>query len=311
MTLRSCLRTTALACCALLVLQASPASAYDFTRPLQVGDEGADVLELQIRVAGWFSRADQRRLRLTGVFDRKTANAVSALQTHFGLLADGVANQKVLDLLNALEDPDASTRNFDWLEFVQNKNSSCSREANRYAGSFKGGPVPRETVRENVRRLMWRLEALRAKLGNNPIGINSGYRSVAYNKCIGGASMSQHLYGTAADLRVANVGNRRARNVAKTSQFHGIACYSRFTHNHLDSRLWNEDLTAAHYWWWPERDDKGRDLDETHAVCWGETGTNNRMLNTLRATSSVPIISAREAQELTDGHEEIYAGLAD
>lgn len=35
---------------------------------------------------------------------------------------------------------------------------------------------------------------------NRPMPINSGYRSAAHNKAVGGASNSQHLYGLAADI---------------------------------------------------------------------------------------------------------------
>jgi hypothetical protein len=42
------------------------------------------------------------------------------------------------------------------------------------------------------------LEPLRAKLG--PIKINSGYRSDAVNKAVGGSTTSAHSFGLAADL---------------------------------------------------------------------------------------------------------------
>lgn len=44
------------------------------------------------------------------------------------------------------------------------------------------------------------LERLRAAIGNKPIVIISGYRDRAYNKSIGGATDSQHIYNRAADL---------------------------------------------------------------------------------------------------------------
>ena len=39
--------------------------------------------------------------------------------------------------------------------------------------------------------------------GNDPIIINSGYRSEAVNKAVGGVKGSNHLTGCAADIRVA------------------------------------------------------------------------------------------------------------
>lgn len=45
------------------------------------------------------------------------------------------------------------------------------------------------------------LEPLRNWM-NEPIRINSGYRSPALNKAVGGATSSQHLSGEAADIRI-------------------------------------------------------------------------------------------------------------
>lgn len=253
------------------LLFVAPAAAYDWPdKPLKAGDRGRDVKALQVRLAGWYPYKDQSLFELKRLFSERTQVALEAFQTHYGLTVDGVAGMDTFKALNALEDGDRSTVHFDYSEFRQNRNSNCSREANRYAGTFNGGMVPRYRVKRNVRRLMWRLEALRAKLGDNPIAINSGFRSVAYNKCINGASRSQHLYGTAADLRVVEVSNRKARNHAKGSQVHGIGCYSSLSHNHLDLRMQNEALEAAMFWWWPKRDEFRRDLASDGLPCWGE-----------------------------------------
>lgn len=53
--------------------------------------------------------------------------------------------------------------------------------------------------------LMAKLEELRA-YGGFTVSINSGYRTPAYNKKIGGASRSQHRFGTAADIVVKKNG---------------------------------------------------------------------------------------------------------
>jgi hypothetical protein len=47
-------------------------------------------------------------------------------------------------------------------------------------------------------RLLNRLDAYRRIVG--PVHINSGYRDPAHNRAVGGASSSQHCYGTAADI---------------------------------------------------------------------------------------------------------------
>ena len=48
------------------------------------------------------------------------------------------------------------------------------------------------------------LQSIRDAFGK-PITINSAYRNVTYNKKIGGAKNSQHVYGKAADIRVDGV----------------------------------------------------------------------------------------------------------
>lgn len=50
------------------------------------------------------------------------------------------------------------------------------------------------------------LEAVRALLGNRPIRVNSGYRSEAVNRHVGGARASHHLKGYAADFTCADFG---------------------------------------------------------------------------------------------------------
>ena len=71
--------------------------------------------------------------------------------------------------------------------------------------------VPNEAQVENLKRLCGWLEKLRSEWnrrygeGNDPIFINSGYRSEAVNKAVGGVKGSNHLSGCAADIRVAGM----------------------------------------------------------------------------------------------------------
>ena len=66
--------------------------------------------------------------------------------------------------------------------------------------------IPSHVHIENLRRLCSWLEMLRSEWnkrygeGDDPIIINSGYRSEAVNKAIGGAKGSNHLTGCAADI---------------------------------------------------------------------------------------------------------------
>ena len=85
--------------------------------------------------------------------------------------------------------------------------------------------VPYEAQVENLKRLCGWLEMLRSEYNRRygglspdpslsregsrdqeePIIINSGYRSAAVNKAVGGVKGSNHLTGCAADIRVAGI----------------------------------------------------------------------------------------------------------
>ena len=288
---------------------APTAGAYRFHRKLRPGMHGPDVRALQVRVAGWYPTSRQKRFYIDGAYGRQTKAAVKTFQNHYAMKATGVAYRRVFRKLNRLEDKDKSTLHFAWSEFWQHRNPSCSAQANSYAGTFHGGLTSSKRVKRNVRRLMWRLEAIRAKGGAHAIGINSGFRSVPYNNCIGGASASQHLYGTAADNRMAKVLNRRQRYLAKTSLVHGIMCYASLSHNHFDLRIENKDAANQRYWWWPKRDSQGRDLTDGGTPCWGESGTSNRTSASSTDASFIP--STEEIQEFEDAGEPADLGGSD
>lgn len=67
--------------------------------------------------------------------------------------------------------------------------------------------VPNEAQVENLKRLCRWLEQLRRRWnnlygeGDDPIIINSGFRSPEVNKAVGGVATSNHLTGCAADIR--------------------------------------------------------------------------------------------------------------
>ena len=67
--------------------------------------------------------------------------------------------------------------------------------------------VPNEAQVENLRRVCRWLERLRKRWndkygdGDDPIIINSGFRSAAVNKAVGGVPTSNHLTGRAVDIR--------------------------------------------------------------------------------------------------------------
>lgn len=72
----------------------------------------------------------------------------------------------------------------------------------------KDGNIPSHVQIENMKRVCSWLEMLRSEWnnrygdGDDPIIINSGYRSAQVNKAVGGVATSNHLTGCAVDIRV-------------------------------------------------------------------------------------------------------------
>jgi len=72
----------------------------------------------------------------------------------------------------------------------------------------KDGNIPSHVAIEKMKKLTGWLEMLRSEWnnrygdGDDPIIINSGYRSPAVNKAVGGVTTSNHLTGCAVDIRV-------------------------------------------------------------------------------------------------------------
>ena len=216
------------------------ASAYAWPRTLRSGMSGADVRELQIRVAGYTAdRAQQTYVKIDGAFGPGTAAAVQRFQRAYGLTADAVAGPRTQAALNALESPDGSTLHFNFSEFTSHDGSGFSGGA---------GGISSATVHENVRQLMYKLEALRHKAGDRAVTVNSGIRSVRYNATVpGSASGSQHCYGIAADIKVSGYSTLQIYRVAETCGFSGLEAYTN-TWQHCDSRI--EHAYGAQRWWW-------------------------------------------------------------
>lgn len=213
------------------------AGAYSWTRTLRRGSSGADVRELQIRVAGWAADSPAKTyVAVDGAFGAGTEAAVRRFQRAHGLGVDGVAGPATQGALNALQRSDGSTVHFDFAEFTSHDGSG-----------FSGGRVSATQTKENVRRLMYKLEAIRRKSGNRAITINSGFRSISYNRAVGGASNSMHLYGVAADIVVSGQSTRSTYRIAETCGYSGLEAY---THSwqHVDSRV--EYPYGSQSWWW-------------------------------------------------------------
>lgn len=197
------------------VATAGPASAdacYTWNRTLRQGMSGADVTQLQIRVAGWVDSGEV--LSLDGSYGARTTAAVRKFQAAYGLGADGVAGTQTFNQIYALQDADCTPIHFSFAEATQS--STCGSQA-----SLQGGAVSPDQVRTNLIRTMWKAEALRRQLGNVALVVSSGFRSVACNSRVGGASGSRHTYGDALDFTGSPSLCTIARQ-ARTAGFNGI-----------------------------------------------------------------------------------------
>ncbi|MER5208322.1 D-Ala-D-Ala carboxypeptidase family metallohydrolase [Streptomyces sp. NPDC002825] len=218
---------------------AGPAAAYSWPSQLSQGSSGAAVKELQIRIAGWAAgSAQQTYVSLDGEFGPGTEAALRRFQAAYGLTVDGVAGSQTFSRLNALENSDGSTAHFDFSEFESKDGSG-----------FSGGKVSATTVQENVRRNMYKLEALRKKCGDLPVTVNSGFRSISHNASVGGASNSMHLYGIAADVAISGLSTKSIYQKAETCGYSGLETYT-VSWQHVDSRV--EYPYGSQSWWWQD-----------------------------------------------------------
>ena len=97
-----------------------------------------------------------------------------------------------------------------------------------------GTKVPAELL-PNIQKLAEQLQILRDHLGES-IHKNSGYRSPAYNKRIGGVKNSQHVLGKAADITCKSKTPKQLAAIieklitAGTLRFGGMGVYPGFVH---------------------------------------------------------------------------------
>jgi zinc D-Ala-D-Ala carboxypeptidase len=201
------------------------AGAAPPARTLRAGMSGPDVRELQIRVAGW--AADEPRqtfLPVGGTFDAATAAALRRFQHAYGLRPDGVVGPDTRDRLAALATADGSTVSFEWDHF-----------ASPDGGGFAGGAADEAIVRERVRQLMYKLEALRHKLGGRTVVVTGGFHSTGHRTRLRGAAGGTHTGGGAADIAVAGLTTYAVYRAAQTCGFSGLGPCTR-SWLHCDAR---------------------------------------------------------------------------
>jgi len=86
--------------------------------------------------------------------------------------------------------------------------------------------------------LVLKLEELRKLIGL-PIIINSGYRSLEYNRSIGSDDTSQHILGRAVDIQKFYLDDDAFELIAKLVGFKGIGIYDNFYHLDIREKLIN------------------------------------------------------------------------
>ena len=82
--------------------------------------------------------------------------------------------------------------------------------------------------------LLGKLQIIREHF-NSPVVVNSGYRTVDYNRTVGGVNGSQHVLGKACDIVVKGKTPAEVAKYAKDIGFRGVGIYSDFVH--VDTRL--------------------------------------------------------------------------
>lgn len=209
--------------------EAKADGCYTWGRTLSQGMSGDDVRQLQIRVAGYPGYGGH--LALDGDFGPATRSAVIRFQQAYGLAADGIAGSQTYNKIYALQDDDCTPIHFSYSEM----DDGCG------GSGFDGGPLSASQAKFNALRTMWHLEAMRHALSDQPLIVTSAFRSYACNNAVGGASNSQHLYGTAADL----VGTPSLCTMAQRARYHGFGGIfgpgypGHNDHTHVDIRTSN------------------------------------------------------------------------
>jgi zinc D-Ala-D-Ala carboxypeptidase len=204
---------------------------YTWSRTLSQGASGSDVTQLQIRMSGYPGYGAV--LAVDGSYGPATTAAVKRFQSAYGLTADGVAGPATFSKIYALQDSDCTPAHFSYAEL------------NRCNSTWSGGAVSAATAKANALRTMWKLEALRHALGDQPITVASGFRSYSCNSAVGGASSSRHLYGDAADLGAGPHSLCKLAQQARNHGFNGILGPGYPGHNdhthvdHRGSRYWS------------------------------------------------------------------------
>lgn len=119
-----------------------------------------------------------------------------------------------------MEYTDYLTDNFTWGEFWSNSLSGKRIE-------------PPQEYYDNIFKVATELQKIR-DIVDRPIRVNSGWRSVQWNKVIGGSSKSMHLTGEGADISCYIPIDQLVFYAGRETIFKGIGIANKFLH--LDTR---------------------------------------------------------------------------
>jgi hypothetical protein len=150
---------------------------------------------------------------IDGVWGQLSKTACSAFQKDFGLKASGSCDaetEKALKHAAAYgmpvkkEEPVKSGDFWGGIKYFKREEFKC-----KCGKHCNGYPV------EPDEQLVKLVENIRKHFGV-PVTVNSGIRCKTHNANVGGASASQHLYGTAADIAVKGVAPAKVAAYAET-----------------------------------------------------------------------------------------------
>jgi len=186
---------------------------------LRRGSRGNDVKYIQDSLIDLGFGRFMKRFGADSIYGKETENAVKVAQKWLKVKVDGIVGAQTIKAINSRKNHVGvlGSYNFKYSEFWCN-DKNRTRPPNGMDNE-----------------LILKLERLRYLLGNKPIVINSGYRTVAHNKFVNGSKNSQHLYGRAVDIAVKDVKPSEVYRVAdRLFAKGGVGKYNTFTH--VDTR---------------------------------------------------------------------------
>ena len=169
-----------------------------------------------------------------GIWGSLSKTACRAFQEDFqGIHVDGIGGPETDNALKhavaygmpAKEDTSAKEENttgnfWDGIKYFKRSEFAC--KCGKYCNGF---PV------EPDKKLIKTLETIRDHFGV-PVTVSSGIRCKTHNTNVGGASQSQHMKGTAADIKVKGISPSEVVKYAESLMPNtgGIGTYNTFTH---------------------------------------------------------------------------------